>query len=440
MVSSSYPVGSRSFSTKVKTKKSQSRWSLSLYLILFAVIQLNFQKVLYDLLGIPLDSGTSHPILLIWAFMLLTVLALSVVRICRLVRVQRIEAWVALFLLVCVSHGLVLGATSGLTTGIFSFLAWGIGVGVFFQVGRDSSCDGPRFVIFVLVLSGVVNAVPVLWESVMGVTIYKHVTLASQTRMYGISQSVSILGVQLAVGIIASTYLLFTTKRRILTSIIIGIQVWALIASTSRGPFIYMIFVLFTICLLLPSSTEKKMLWALLLCALASFALLFATQLQIGIEQSFLLTALTFEDAGNRERLEYYQAAQEVLFSSFPELMLGHGSGVFSIVQVRSGGEEFGTESSVLKILLELGIFGAVPFFAVVIGTLRTGLKNWIKKRDMGSLFLLGCFMVVLMQFMTHELLKAWIGSAYFWLIAGGLLHTKVFHPDSQRLDKTAAK
>lgn len=440
MVNSFYISGTRPFPVKGRAKKT--RLSLLLYLVIFAVIQLNFQKVLYDLLGVPLDSGASHPILLLWAFMLLIVLAFSAARLFSLVRLRRVEAWAVLFLVVCASHGLIIGATSGLTVGIFSFLAWGIGVGVFFQVGRDASCDGPRFVIFILVFSGMLQAVPTLWESVMGVTIFKQVTIANLTRLYGISQSVSILGIQLAVGIIASIYLLFTSKNKLLISIIIVIQLWALIASTSRGPFIYMMFVLYIISLLLPSTTEKKIIWALLVAALVSFAILlalgFSTQSSAAIQQSFLLEALNFDDTGNSERLRYYGGALEVLFSSFPTLILGHGSGMLSIIQARSGGYEFGVESSFLKIFLELGVLGAIPFFAVIVVSLRTALANWKRKRDMSSLFLFACLLVVVMQMTTHELMKAWIGGVYLWMIAGGILHTRVFPRDYQRSNMAA--
>lgn len=387
-----------------------------------------------------MDLGSSHPVLLIWAFILLFLLVLAAARFFRTTRIQRAEIWAALFLLVCAAHGLIIGAASGPTTGIFAFLAWGISIGVFFQVGRAASCDGPQFVIYMLVLGGVINAAPVIWESVNGIAIFKAVTVANQTRLYGISQSISILGLQLAVGIIASMYLLLTSKRKIVVSAILILQFWALIFSTSRGPLIYMIIALVIITSLLPSSPEKKMFWALLLGSLISFLLflilIFPIQIANESKLSFLLTALTGGDTGNNERIGYYLEALDLLFSNFTELILGRGAGMLSLVEARSGGYETNVESSVLKLFLELGVIGAVPFFAVVVSLLGTGLRNWTRKRDMRSLFLLGCFMVVLLQMTTQELLKAWIGSVYFWLIAGGLLHAKLIDRDFHRLER----
>lgn len=414
-------------------KRAWWRSNVSLKLIVFAVFQLNLQKVLYDMLGVTPEDGDGNPIFLLWAGALLLIMVMSVTRIISSFKVLRFEAMAMFFLVLCAIHGLVISTSAGIGTGFFAFLSWTIGIGVFLYIGRDTKLNWPIIVLKLFVFSGLLNAVPVIWESITDITIFKSVTLQQQTRFYGISQSVSILGMQLAVGTVATLYFLLNGKRRrFLLMAMVACQAWALVISTSRGPLIYMLLVIFIIAMLIPASAARRVLVFFMAGTAAIWTglivILSPEQGSSADQLGFVLAALTSTDLGNVERFGYYQEAFDLMFHNIKDLFIGQGAGMLSVAHVRAGGVELGVESSLLKVLLELGLLGAIPFIAIAVGTTISGAQLWIHRQLMPALFLTGCFTLILMQLMTHETLKAWIGSVYFWLIASAILHMRRYN------------
>ena len=406
-------------------KKLNDPWFL---LILFAIVQLNFQKVLYELLGLSEVDAIQHPLLLMWVAALLIVMAKAMAGPFYRKEIRKGETLILWLFALSFLHGCYAANILGITGGIFAFLTWAVGIGVCLYIAHDANRIWSVTVLKILVFGGVVNALPVLWESFTGIAIFKSVTLYNQTRLYGISQSVSVLGVQLALGIIASLYFLVSrhAARKTLLALI-ACQLIALLISTSRGPLIYMLISISLIAILLPSSSAKKALTFFIAgaagLALLLIAILSSLSVQAGSQLDFIFNALTTGDAGNAQRLRYYSEAFDIIFADLGSFLIGQGAGLLSVAQVRAGGSELGSESSVLKAFLELGVLGGVPILIIALGSIFRGLRLWLFERRLEALFLSGCLLVLLLQATTHETLKAWIGLVYLWLLIGAILN-----------------
>lgn len=404
------------------------RLDLGSVALTLAFLQLNFQLVLYNTLGLSVQDGASHPFLLAWVAVPMLFLALALLRLAAIRRLSSVTELAALTLvLVCAVHAAFITASYGVNSGVFAFLSWGAWVGVFLYISRDISKDWPKFVLGLLILGGMLNAVPIIYESVTGSAIFKMATIADVTRRYGINQSISLLGLQLALGIIATSYYVMKDYKRILPILLMAVQVAALILSASRGPLIYMVIALVAIATFMPKSPNRRVLVIFTVGLFALSTILYLLTARVSFDRhdqlGFLLSALTISDAGNSERIAYFAYAFDMWTASAWTFIAGYGSGLLSLLAVRSGGAELGAESSAIKALLELGVLGALPFYIVIATTFRRGVQLWRSRVDDRLPYIMGAFLVIVLQLTFHETMKAWIGAMYFWMLAGAILH-----------------
>ncbi|MDP3802989.1 MAG: O-antigen ligase family protein [Brevundimonas sp.] len=401
---------------------------LGVVALTLAFLQLNFQLVLYSALGLSVQDGASHPLLLVWVVAPMLFLGVALVRLAATRRLTSVTELAALaLLLVCSVHAVFISASHGLNSGAFAFLTWATWIGVFLYLSRDMSKDWPKLVMSLLILGGILNAVPIIYESITGTALFKTATIADVTRRYGINQSISLVGLQLALGIIATCYYVMKDYKKILPILILVIQITGLILSASRGPLIYMSISLVAIATFLPKSPNRRVLviFTVGLFVLSTVLYLLTARVSLaGDDQlGFVLSALTISDAGNSERLAYFAYAFDMWTASAWTLIAGYGSGLLSLLAVRSGGVELGAESSAIKVLLELGVLGALPFYIVVATTFRRGIQLWRSRVDDRLPYIMGAFIVIVLQLTFHETLKAWVGAMYFWMLAAAILH-----------------
>lgn len=404
------------------------RFDLGAVALTLAFLQLNFQLVLYSALGLSIQDGASHPLLLVWVVAPLLFLGVALVRLAAVRRLSSVTELAALMLLVvCAGHAVFVAAGYGINSGAFAFLTWATWIGVFLYLSRDMSKDWPKFVMSLLILGGVLNAVPIIYESITGAAIFKTATVVDVTRRYGINQSVSLVGLQIALGIIATCYYVMKDLRKLFPIVIIVIQVIGLILSASRGPLIYMFISLIAIATFLPKSPNRRVLviFGIGLFSISTVLYMLTASVSFARDDQlgFLLSALSTSDTGNSERLAYFVYAFDLWTESAWTMIAGYGSGLLSLLSARSGGAELGSESSVIKILLELGVLGALPFYIVVATVIRRGIQLWRTRIDDRLPYIMGAFIVTVLQLTFHETLKAWVGAMYFWMLAAAILH-----------------
>ena len=145
----------------------------------------------------------------------------------------------------------------------------------------------------------------------------------------------------------------------------------------------------------------------------------------------YFLSAMNLNLGGNVERLLVYREQLTIITSSPSNLLIGSGSGSTGLLALNIFGDEETTESSLLRLLREFGIFGSTFFLLIIFFSLKSliiGLFD--KKYNFSSVIWLSIFLTVCLQSLFAEMLDGWVNSYLFWAciaVAGQM--------DRERLD-----
>lgn len=406
--------------------------------ILVSFVALNAQKPLYAYLGHSATTTSTHPLTLLWLIAPIALWGLLIpVLTCR-ARLRTAHTPLIFWLAVLVGHSALFALISGPRAGVASFVSWGIWASL--PLMMDEAYWRRCFYLFLLILfsaAAVANALPILYEWAYDIPIFKEVTRAGAIRRYGISQSVSVVGVQLAVGIIALLGLLDLCRASLWRCFVVlaatGLVLLALIATTSRAPMIWLVFALALLIWMSRLSPAVKITATVGAGACAAIAVFVALG---GMIEStylrFLTEALSLQDAGNLERFAIYERTLTHWAGAWQSVVFGYGSGKYSALADYFGVNELGVESSVLKLLIELGLFGTAPL-VLFVGTIvcRSFRRSRRASNNFGT-YLLAMLVVVILQASIHEILKAWIIQFYFFALLAGLLQLPPSRPRSR--------
>lgn len=476
-----------------------------IYMIILAAafVQLNIQKPLYAVLSIDTANRASHIVLLLWLLAPALSWFLAIRQLIRQRSFTRTEQGLWVFSALLLLHACITMVYYGLTPAAISFLAWGAWLPIYFISTKDSSFRWLNFIVFILIIGGILQAIPVLYEFFADEIVFRRSTVGVTTRLYGINQSVSILGTQLAIGCIACIYWFIETSRisRLFPAIVFCILCFSLIATTSRGPllFLAMILVSFLIVSFIPQRKSLRLLGisTIFLTLFASTFGLFhlldisvtnkaamrntasyfgkisyessptsektaTTQIDdlnpplsdelsylkssseeisyqnsppstktattqaddlnppLSDKLSYLKSSMSLSDKGNASRIDIFFYAYTHFTDDFFSMMFGRGAGKLSQLSYYIGQHEMATESSIIKLFLELGILGGMLAISVIVSVIIFAIKP-LHKINIKIIPFLGMAALIFMESAIHEILKSWLMSLYLWLIISGI-------------------
>ena len=397
-------------------------WFFTGILLVLAFVQLNLQKVLYVALDLPLDETASHPALLIWTIAPVSLWLYAGLQILRRTGVRKIEIPLLLWLYIVVAHAVYFLLAKGAGFGMLAFMAWAAWVGLVFRFGRHRDLAFPYFIAVLFASAAVINGFAVLYEELWDVELFKMVTLGGVVRRYGLSQSVSILGLQLAIGCIAILYLIkqHGARRSIVLALIclFALVAAALVISSSRGAVIFLMAALGYLIWSWTSFPITRVVVVLMVTLLGTvLAAAVVANLLNWPYVEFIASSLSISDEGNVARLSLYREALAYLTRDGLAFLLGDGSGSLSIMAVRLGGAEFGIESSLLKLFLEFGVAGAAPLLFFVAIVVARGARAQFRYKCPFLAPFVAMALVLLLQASIHESLQSWLVQFYFWSI-----------------------
>jgi len=326
------------------------------------------------------------------------------------------------FLLILSLHVAIQSFAYGIVAGAWSFTSYGLWIGLFIWLQYAKFNLVRSLVIFMFLSFGILHLCTVLVEYAIGESFFKTVTLGDGVeRNYGISTSVSILGLQFAVGAIVSTNLYFQAKNKtikFLGAVFFILMTFALFTLSIRGPLFYLIITLaiFSLHRLKLSPGKYFQVFAFICMGVFTLGYLFYSSENF---LSFFLDAFSLADEGNLGRIDKYILGLEMLVQDWWVPLVGHGSAELSQVPLALGKPDLTLESSTLRGLLELGIIGMFPILLLITLTIYGFLRCarvLVVKRNVEFFAIL---MVLLLQCTTHETFKTWIGSFYFVVSLG---------------------
>ena len=403
-------------------------FALFAMLLAASFIQLNAQKVLYAYLGLDFTETATRPaITLLWVLVPAALWSLVPLILLIRARVQTSQLPLLAWLAILAAHSVFFTLTDGPRAGIASFLSWGAWACLPLIVQGNWGRRFPRYVMVLFILAAVANALPILYEWAVGEPIFKEVTRAGVTRSYGISQSISVAGLQLAVGSIALIHQMSLCPRNSLRFVGLTVMlltvIGALLATSSRAPIIFLLFGLALLVSISRLPPAFKVIGGLLVAigafmlALAAVSSLFdATYLE------FLIEALSVRDDANLERFGIYLEAYARWSHSWETFLFGYGSGSLSALAPYFGNTDIAAESSLLKLVIELGLIGGLPLLVFVLTVLWQANRERRRSSDSSITFFFVMTVLVLLEASIHESLKAWIIQFYFWALLASLV------------------
>jgi O-antigen ligase len=131
------------------------------------------------------------------------------------------------------------------------------------------------------------------------------------------------------------------------------------------------------------------------------------------IKLNFISQAFSFDDAGNQGRLEKFTISIQLFIDDWWNPFIGLGAAELTQLPIAFGGDEFTTENSLIKALLELGIVGLMPI-TLLLGIILTGvISRYRHPLIRKHIIFFALLLLILLQSITHVTFKTWIGSFY---------------------------
>lgn len=355
----------------------------------------------------------------VWIILPILFIALFLPRYILNIRSNFVVMLVCYFLVVLVYHMIVQGRIYGIIAGIWAFIAYGLWLGLFAWIQYASPKSVRSLAINMFIWIALLHGLITIFEYLFMGGLYKTVTINNITRHYGLSFSVAILGLQLAVGLIV-LFKVYLTKENYRISILAGFLVVeaSLLLISVRGPILYTIiaFSLIFAAKLQSKKNECMRILVLTLCGLTVIVLFIVFN---GIDLGFYLGVFSSSDAGNQIRLDRYAFFLKLIQNDWWAILIGAGSGEYTQVAILSSREELSIESSFLKSILELGILGVLPIVAITISVFWGLIKHWSHPLIKQHIELFAVLLLILLQCITHETFKTWIGSFYLVISLG---------------------
>ncbi|NNU38787.1 hypothetical protein G9X64_20350 [Rhizobium sophorae] len=337
---------------------------------------------------------------------------------------------ICLFSLVLVASGVRNMLMVGPTGFVWGFLSYGLWLGLFLWTQKQS----PRFLFKVIVnlflFSALLHASVALYELLSGQALIKFVTIGpSVERRYGISFSLAVLGLQLGCGALAALAALRLCQsltQKVLIVLCFYLIVMALYASAIRAPLLYLFMAAIAVTVLRYLSRVTNIMNVMLVAALIIVSAIVLDRLG-EVNLNFVGSAFELSDSGNMGRLDRYSASISLLMENWWAPIFGYGPAMLTQIPVSFGLEDFGTESSALKTVLELGALGVLPLMihVSVLSMRLFGADGLAIIKANIEAFAMMAF--IALECLTSEIFKSWIGSFYFVLVLGLITRLTLF-------------
>ena len=310
----------------------------------------------------------------------------------------------------------------GIVTGSLAFIAYGLWIGLFIWMQYSKFTIALRLVELIFIWFAVLHMCVIFTEYYFGEGFFKTVTLGDNiVRNYGIATSVSIMAMQLAIGALLAMKFYFQTKkgiRKLLILAIFGLLVIALFLVSVRGPAAYLLLMIMFVgfARLGNQSGSRLQIVFLMIFGISFIGYYFVSN---DVFTEFFLSAFNSADEGNQGRLDKYSLAVQLIVGDWWVWLIGVGSAELTQIPESFGAIEQTLESSALKGLVELGFIGMFPITLLLISIVYGLVKCWrypIVRQNVELFAILG---LLVLQCLTHETFKTWIGSFYFSLSLG---------------------
>ena len=282
----------------------KQRGALIPILIFCMAFQLNFQKVILNFLGDNYNIYTK-----LWCLIPIFLLIRYSPGLFRRAHKDLISFATIWFLIILFMHAMVQMVTWGsCIVAVLSFFAYGIWIGVFAWCLQMRLTIVLRLASFIFIFLGLINGGSVLYEYFIGQALMKTYisAIGDINRYYGISTSISIIGLQLAVGIIGAMHSLFSFRAILTRLVMFGIimfQAFALFVTSSRGPMIYLLLSLLLLFLFRCYSKRQWFLYSCIIIFCVAAFFMFDYEYS---KLSFLYDSLSLSDVSNQVRLHIY--------------------------------------------------------------------------------------------------------------------------------------
>lgn len=328
-----------------------------------------------------------------------------------------------LFLFILFMHSMIQFYRYGIYGAVYAFSAYGLWLGLYAWCLRANPKHVLALASAIFIASGILHASLVMYEYYTDSILVKLSNIGAINRYYGISTSLSVMGLQIAVGILALAHHIFEVRRtwlRILLAAIATYMIIALFISSSRGPMYYLII---SSSLVLLAYIRSKKTWVFVipavLVALVSAAAIHNFYALRSDSADFFMQALSVSDESNQKRFSVYTEGVSLFSQYFWVPIFGYGSGDLTQVAAHLGNGELTLESSLMKGFLELGILGMTPFMLSLSFLIYRLYRRWRDPFVYQKLFYFSILLLILLQCTTHETYKTWIGSFYLALSFG---------------------
>lgn len=328
----------------------------------------------------------------------------------------------------------------GAAESVVSFLSWGAWFGSYIWVSSNPGNKGwmTRVMFGLLVVIGFVLSVGVLVEFGFGVTIFKQTTIGTDVvRRYGFSQSVAVGGLQTGCGLVGCMYL-SSISRSWLARWGIAIVTWVLwfglFLSTARGPIIITIVAVGVVSVFGTSINNRGVQLQVRILGIGIMAVILMLLWQGFSGDGFieyLTAALRSSDTANVLRVDRIEETVNTICSQWEVVMFGVGAGETVALPTFRGGESMTSESSILKLWLEGGIFCLITFFAIVTSKIKQAIRSLqramactstqLHRQQFNVVCAITLVLMLIVEFMFHDMLTTWIMSGIFWCALGNL-------------------
>ena len=384
--------------------------------MIFAVgLYLNLQEIIQSIFDI-------NSLFQAWIILPVLLLILFVPRYLVNAHKSIVGFLTAFVLLVLGVHSLLQIYSYGMAAGAWAFIAYGLWIGLFIWMQYTNYRIVLRLVTLVFIWFAVLHTCVIFTEYYFGQGFLKTVTFGdSIVRNYGIATSVSIMAMQLAIGALLAINYYFQAKngvRKPLILVIFALLVIALFLVSVRGPAAYLLLMIVFVGFARLGNQSESLLHVFLLMIFGTIFIgyyFFSND----VYTEFFLNAFNFADEGNQGRLYKYSLGGQLFMQDWWVILVGVGSAELTQIPLSLGAAELSLESSALKGLVELGIIGMLPITLLIISIFYGLLKYWrypIIRQHVELFAILG---LLVLQCLTHETFKTWIGSFYFSLALG---------------------
>ena len=390
-------------------------------LILGIGLYLSLQHLLSSLLG-------DHTLLMAWIVLPILLFVLLVPQLVIDFHRSKVSFLLLLFLFVQSFHVVAQGALYGAIGSGWAMASYSLWLGLFSWVQLTNFKTVLWLGESVFLGSALIHAAAILLDYYFFHGLFKIVTIGEVTRNYGISSSIAIGSLQLAVGMLLAISLFFRARSKsaaIFFLSIFCVLIIALFLASVRGPIIYSFLVLtFFWAARFSRGVSTGTLFTLSIIGVLGGVAVFAYVISYDYMSwhtslNYIQDAFSFTDSGNEGRLEQYRISMQLLARDWWIPFVGYGAAELTQLPTAFDEVEFTSESSLLKALLELGIIGLLPI-TVLLGIVLTGLVNtWRHPLIKYHIVFFAVLFLLLAQCMTHETFKTWIGSFYFVLSLG---------------------